>query len=58
MTKHIVMFKFRDDVAPEVRQVAREAFKKVLKHCLQPFRLSVRCMWGSISMKTKSGIFV
>ncbi len=28
MTKHIVMFKFRDDVTPEVRQVAREAFKK------------------------------
>lgn len=28
MTKHIVMFKFRDDVAAEVRQSAREAFKK------------------------------
>lgn len=28
MTKHIVMFKFRDDVAAEVRLAAREAFKK------------------------------
>ncbi len=26
--KHIVMFKFRDDVSADVRQVAREAFKK------------------------------
>ncbi len=26
--KHIVMFKFRDDVSADVRQAAREAFKK------------------------------
>lgn len=26
--KHIVMFKFRDDVCADVRQAAREAFKK------------------------------
>ena len=34
MTKHIVMFKFRDDVAPEVRQAAREAFKKGIEALL------------------------
>lgn len=28
MTKHIVMFKFRDDVAAEVRLAAREADRK------------------------------
>ena len=28
MTKHIVMFKFRDDVTAEARQSAREAFKE------------------------------
>ncbi len=28
MTKHIVMFKFRDDVSADVRKAAREAFKK------------------------------
>lgn len=28
MTKHIVMFKFREDVPHEVRVSAREAFKK------------------------------
>ena len=27
MTKHIVMFKFRDDVTADVRSAAREAFK-------------------------------
>lgn len=28
MTKHIVMFKFRDDVPADVREVARTAFKQ------------------------------
>ena len=28
MTKHIVMFKFRDDVTADVRKAAREAFKQ------------------------------
>lgn len=43
MTKHIVMFKFREDVPADVRKTAREAFKQgieALPHVI-PFIRSV-----------------